>query len=354
LTATIFRLHLVRALRSRKDPILARGADAIPQNLTHAYPKISQLATFVEGLASGISIPVNGKPETNSMADTDSPFPLDEEIVEMCSGPGIPLIVFSGMTGRLGPLLALRAHFSGTVWAVQMTKTTPTTPLCRHAEFIVEKILQRRPKGPYRLAAYSGSGVLGVAIAKLLEDRGAEVLQFTFVDHFPLLFTRHNNERSLREELAMEHSIRSIIDMLKADPLFSGGSERITHLQAALAGSSDISDSVRGMIEGIRRFTTPLCDFLTEFYAPNAESSSSSFADAFTRWVSSVKAPFSLIIAEFGVNVTVPKASRGAWADLGAHLCSKPVAQRVIPGVGHHGIVADKRTATILQEWGSI
>ncbi|KAJ7347323.1 hypothetical protein DFH08DRAFT_618412, partial [Mycena albidolilacea] len=57
LTATIFRLHLVRASCSRKDTLLARGANAIPQDLTHAYPTISQLATFVEGLASGVSTP---------------------------------------------------------------------------------------------------------------------------------------------------------------------------------------------------------------------------------------------------------------------------------------------------------
>ncbi|KAJ7794428.1 Alpha/Beta hydrolase protein [Mycena olivaceomarginata] len=352
LTATIFRLHLVRALRSRKDTLLARGANAIPQDLTHAYPTISQLATFVEGLASGVSTPVNGRLETgNSVADTDSPFSLDDEIVEMCSGPGIPLIVFSGMTGRLGPLLALRAHFSGTLWAVQVIKTTPTTQLSRHAEFLVEKILQKQPNGPYRLAAYSGSGVLGVAVAKLLEKRGAWVVQLTFIDHFPLLFAHHEDERSLREEFAMKQTVQSIIDMLNADPLFLEGSERITHLKAALAGSPDVSESVQGMIEGLRRFGTPLCEFLAEFYAPNAESSS--FADALSGWVSSVRAPFSLIIAEFGVNATVAEASREAWADLGAHLCGKPVAQRIIPGVGHHGILADKRTATILQEWES-
>ncbi|KAJ7879268.1 hypothetical protein B0H14DRAFT_2341509, partial [Mycena olivaceomarginata] len=39
-----------------------------------------------------------------------------QTIVEICDGPGIPLIVFPGATGRIEPLLALRAHISGALY----------------------------------------------------------------------------------------------------------------------------------------------------------------------------------------------------------------------------------------------
>ncbi|KAJ7754149.1 hypothetical protein DFH07DRAFT_743950, partial [Mycena maculata] len=47
LTATIFRLHIVKALRTRD---LAQAATAIPQNLVYSRPTISQLSAFLEGL----------------------------------------------------------------------------------------------------------------------------------------------------------------------------------------------------------------------------------------------------------------------------------------------------------------
>ncbi|KAJ7339194.1 hypothetical protein DFH08DRAFT_748571, partial [Mycena albidolilacea] len=50
LTATVFRLHIVKALRSHQNSVLARAVDAIPQNLTYAYPTISQLASFLASL----------------------------------------------------------------------------------------------------------------------------------------------------------------------------------------------------------------------------------------------------------------------------------------------------------------
>lgn len=356
LTATVFRLHIVKALRSHQNSVLARAVDAIPQNLTYAYPTISQLASFLASLVGGLTDTVNREIDMGHSVATNhsSPLPESEEsIVEICSGPGIPLIVFPGATGRLGPLLALRAHFTGTLWGAQVTKETPA-PLASHAQFIVEKLLQKQPHGPYRLAAYSGSTVLGVAVAKLLEGRGEKVAQLSFIDHFPLLWTTEEHELLLREQLSLlvDRTVQSIIDMLYQEPLYGPGSEQIAQLEAALAGSSNAEKSAVVIIEGTRRMTPPLCEFLADFYPPNVQRTYSNFAEPFTLWVSSVQAPFSLLIAEFGIKITVPETSRRSWADLGAHLCHKSVEQRFITGVGHYGILADKRTAKFLEQRG--
>ncbi|KAJ7075175.1 putative aminoadipate reductase [Mycena belliarum] len=54
LTATVFRLRVVHAIRSRKD---AQAAKGIAQNLVYLYPTISRLSTYLEDLISGTATP---------------------------------------------------------------------------------------------------------------------------------------------------------------------------------------------------------------------------------------------------------------------------------------------------------
>ncbi|KAJ6591051.1 hypothetical protein DFH09DRAFT_891898, partial [Mycena vulgaris] len=109
LTATIFRIRITKNLRSSKDAALARAANAIPQNLIYAHPTISQLSVYLHHLVGGtegdMATPEIKLVPNVSAADHDSLSSLEENIVEICSGPGIPLILFPGSTGRLGPLL---------------------------------------------------------------------------------------------------------------------------------------------------------------------------------------------------------------------------------------------------------
>ncbi|KAJ6487079.1 hypothetical protein C8R47DRAFT_951995, partial [Mycena vitilis] len=121
-------------------------------------------------------------------ANPDNSTLVAETIVEICAGPGLPLIAFPGSTGSLAPLLALRTHFSGALWGVQVTDLTPISPFMTHAAFVTRKIREKQPLGPYRLCAFSGSAVLGVAVAKLLEEAGQGVIQLSFIDGFPLLW----------------------------------------------------------------------------------------------------------------------------------------------------------------------
>ncbi|KAJ7807640.1 hypothetical protein B0H13DRAFT_2482908 [Mycena leptocephala] len=256
------------------------------------------------------------------------------ELVEICTGPGIPLIVFPGVTGRIEPLLALRPHFPGTLWVFQVTKSTPVAPFSFHAQFVVDKIRQKQPNGPYRLAAYSGSSIIGVAVAKLLEESGEQVLQLTFIDGFPFVWTSDTNELLIREP-KLTRLINNTIDLLRHDP----STGPIANKSSSVAAAA--------------RWNAPLLQFLADFHSPNTQRSDagSDPTDPFVGWVSSVKAPFCVLIAEHGLLMTMPGGSRGDWADLGAHRCHKAVKQHFIAGVGHMGILADKRTAALLEQY---
>ncbi|KAJ6575613.1 putative aminoadipate reductase [Mycena vulgaris] len=70
LTATILRLRVISALRSRVDAFGTRAANTIAQNLVYSHPTISQLSTYLEGLVGG-----------TATADTASAESYVEELI---------------------------------------------------------------------------------------------------------------------------------------------------------------------------------------------------------------------------------------------------------------------------------
>ncbi|KAJ7200302.1 hypothetical protein GGX14DRAFT_572065 [Mycena pura] len=280
-----------------------------------------------------------------SVAKDASSYLSEETIVELRSGGGIPLIMFPGAPGRL-PLWALRFNFTGTLWGVQVTDSAPTASLPALAAFFVQKIIEKQPSGPYRLATYCASSVLGTVVARLLEESGQDVLQLAFIDHFPLLWTLEHIESVLRGSevsVGVDRFIPSILQLVHKDPLY-GSNQQIRHMEEAT--SADLEATARTKL-----LAFPLMQFLADFYPPHAQRSYSAFTDAFTSWMSSVKAPITLIIAEFGMINMVPEGSRTLWLDLGAGRCPKSVRQHFIDGVGHYGILADDRTAAFLEHY---
>ncbi|KAJ7664517.1 hypothetical protein DFH06DRAFT_985983, partial [Mycena polygramma] len=277
-----------------------------------------------------------------------------DTIVEIRPGGGIPLIVFCGGEGSLAPLLALRNHYSDTLWGIQVTESTPTGTFSGLAEFYTAKIREKRPHGPYRLAAYSQSCVVGVAVTKLLESAGEQVQQLTFIDQFPGLWTSDVTEQQIREQDIpdlLDEPIVSMISMLRSDPLYSPG-DRSAQLEAARVGSPKATQSDIETLQMTKRLIVPLLEFIVAFYPPDVPRSSSAFTEAFTRWFSAVKAPLSVLVAEFGTITTLPPTLQSSWADLGASRCLAPVDVHTIPGVGHYGILGDKLTASLLQRLG--
>ncbi|KAJ7624518.1 Alpha/Beta hydrolase protein [Roridomyces roridus] len=357
LTATIFRLHITKGLRSRK---LGKEAKAIPQHLVYSRPTIEELSIFLESLVAGTLSQT--ELQINPVAEYIAPMTSDTVVELRTEGDGVPLILFPGIRGTLDSLRTLRAHFRGTMWGIQIHDSTPIAPFATFAAFLTEKIREKRPHGPYRLASYSGSSVLVVAVAKALEESGEEVTQLSFIDQFPLYWTLESTYEALRDEEKRRTWAADVpnlsVELVAHDPLYGPESDRYKELKAIAAASAtgqphENEFELNRMV--IRqRLVTSLLDFLATFIAPtSAGSELAEYADAVNRWLSSVKAPLSAFTAEFGIVASIPEELRGEWGDLGASRCFKPVNHHFLDGVGHSGIMGDKRLSELLQQYAS-
>ncbi|KAJ6455209.1 hypothetical protein C8R45DRAFT_846044, partial [Mycena sanguinolenta] len=346
-------------------PLLSYGLDSLSATRLSAalqpYIQVSQIQLLagiswselrvgLTGRDSGTEFPtqLNGPAVAEKSLATDlSRSSTENAIVEICAGSGTPLILFPGGDGQLAPLLALRPIFPGTLWGIQVIETTPMDSLPALAAFWVEKIRQKQPNGPYRLAAFSASSVVSIAVAKSLEEQGQTVLQLSFIDHFPLVWTHETTASLLRERklpALADKAMAYMIELLRRDPAHADRTEQITQLEAAWARSPQAMEPYISTASITRRLAASLLQFLTDsFYSePGVE---------FAHWVSSVRAPLSVLIAEAGMKTMLPDTEGGLWEGLGAQLCPTQVEVQALTGVGHFGILADERAVAFLQRY---
>ncbi|KAF8209510.1 hypothetical protein K438DRAFT_1960508 [Mycena galopus ATCC 62051] len=273
------------------------------------------------------------------------PEPTAQPLVEICSGSGTPTIILPGANGVVGMFFGFQEHFQSALWAIQITESTPMNSLTTLLAFWKQQIHEKWPHGPYHFAGYSASSLLCVALTKTMEDAGEEVTQLTFLDHFPMLWVRFESDL-LRERTATEIRTFSdqlgyfVLEMLRNDPTI--GPEIVANYGAALLDLPDTPPHTRLMVKNWKALIPLLFNFLQQFCDP--DTSHDTFAGRLNAWVSSVKAPMLLIVAEYGV-VDCPL---GGWPDLGASRTSKPVKVHYLNGVGHFGIFGDERVAHIL------
>ncbi|KAJ7218352.1 hypothetical protein GGX14DRAFT_356888 [Mycena pura] len=271
------------------------------------------------------------------------PEPTAQPLVEICSGSGTPVIILPGANGVVGMFFGLQEHFQGALWAIQITESTPMNSITALLAFWKQTICDKWPLGPYRFAGYSASSLLCVALTKMMEDAGEEVAQLTFLDHFPMLWLRFESD-ILQERTALE--IRDFVDrlnyfvleMFHNDPTI--GPEIVTNYEAVLLDLPDTPPHIRLMVKNWKVMIPLLLDFLQQF----CDLANRTFTGRFNAWVSSVRAPMVLIVAEHGI-VNCPL---GRWPDLGASRTSKSVKVHYINEIGHFGLFGDKRVAHIL------
>ncbi|KAJ6550372.1 polyketide synthase dehydratase-domain-containing protein [Mycena vulgaris] len=266
-----------------------------------------------------------------------------QPLVEICSGPGVPVIILPGANGAIGVFFGLQEHFHGGLWAIQMTESTSLQSLPTLLAFWKQQICEKWPHGPYRFAGYSASSLLAVALAKMMEDDGEEVVQLTFFDHFPILWARLESDLLRVKTPTPDFVDRlgySILDMLRNDPTI--GPEIVANYEAAVLGSPNAPPHSRLIVKHWRAVVPLLWDFLQQFLP---KSSHNTFIGSLDAWVSSVKAPLVLIVAGYGIHVD---CKLGGWPDLGASRSSKSVKVYYLNGVGHFGIFGDECVARIL------
>ncbi|KAJ6599814.1 hypothetical protein DFH09DRAFT_1128873 [Mycena vulgaris] len=268
---------------------------------------------------------------------------LAQPLVQICHGSGTPLIILPAGNGSIGVFYGLQEHYQGELWGVQVTDSTPMDSLTGLAAFWKQQICEKWPHGPYRIAAFCGSAVHAVAMVKMLEDVGEEVLQLTFIDHSPTLIIQL--EEMFRDPSAVDYETfrtKLVLDFLHSDPTIAA--PILANYEAATQDpDAQVSPRLGFHIE--KAWVPTLFAFLHEFYPAGVDKSCDSFIGPFDAWVSSVKAPMAVLVAEWGA-ATSPLLGR--WPDLGASLISKPVRVYYISGVGHFGIFGDERTARLL------
>jgi aryl carrier-like protein len=277
-------------------------------------------------------------------SESSSPALPAQPFVEVCSGSGQPLIILPGGNGSMGLFFGLRSHYKGPLWAVQVTETTPLESLEALVGYWKDQICAKWPQGPYKLAAFSGSTLLSIALTKMLEDAGKEVLQLTFIDHCPALWLAEDAETRLREKTVADFrdfSDASLLELLRID---STSAEALVSYEAAINGLPDAPTTTLSEVKVLGSVMTLIFNFLHQFYPADRKKSHESFVGPFTAWLSSVKAPLVLLVAELGF----VHCSPDGWSDLGANRFTKPVKVHYINSVGHFGLFKDQRVAQIL------
>lgn len=131
-------------------------------------------------------------PTTSTMG---RPFAWDalhqpgQTILKLVIGSGTPLIILHGGAGDVTTFRAIQEQFTTPLWAIQPTPETPMDSIDILAHFYFEQIKKARPAGPYRIAGFSASSMVTLRLVQLLEANKDEVVQLTFIDHFPILFS---------------------------------------------------------------------------------------------------------------------------------------------------------------------
>ncbi|KAJ7727029.1 hypothetical protein B0H14DRAFT_2640971 [Mycena olivaceomarginata] len=254
-----------------------------------------------------------------------------------------PLIILPAGNGSIGIFYSLQAHYEGELWGLQVTDSTPMDSLTGLAAFWKEQICARWPHGPYRIARFLWLCSSRSRHVKMLEDAGEEVLQLTFIDHSPTLIIQL--EEMFRDPSVVDYETfrtKLVLDFLQSDPTIAA--PILANYEAA-ANDPDAQISHALGFTSRRRGFRFYSSFLHGFYPTGIDKSCDSFVGPYDAWVSSVKAPMTVLVAEWGA-ATSPLLGR--WPDLGASLISKPVRVDYISGVGHFGIFGDARTARLL------
>ncbi|KAL0563594.1 hypothetical protein V5O48_018470 [Marasmius crinis-equi] len=98
-------------------------------------------------------------------------------------------------------MVHFQEKFRSALWLVQVTPDLPRESLRGDAAYYYKKVKEIRPHGPYRLATYSGTHLIGFLIAEMMLNDGEQVIQLSLLDHTPsLMFSGLNQDSGFTSE----------------------------------------------------------------------------------------------------------------------------------------------------------
>ncbi|KAF5322707.1 hypothetical protein D9619_000350 [Psilocybe cf. subviscida] len=365
LCALSIRISITRGLLT-SGLVAAAITDTIPRDLVYLHPSISTLADFVSSATF-----LNGRvrPQTEgqclqSSFDEDlrwqAVLQCNDTLVELApnrSAEKPPLIIIHSGSGRLTSYRPfLRYH--GNVWGIQMTDVTPTESIDDIAAFYYQQIKGKWPQGPYRIASYSGSSMILMALVELAEQHGNEVVQFSMVEHFPSLFFGNVKPSEVRiddEEWTNEH-VKELIHQMATLLIPSMNIRaRLFSNAVAVRRNQEIIDSLMGTLK------TPVSELVlarmtmiqklslkflmsNRFLSLNNDGQKIWSSNLFRKWVGGIQARLTLHVATEGANVTIPEDIKEQRTDLGATALLGDVPFTLVTIEGDHSSVLVEET----------
>lgn len=300
-------------------------------------PTITKMAAFIYG----VTIVTNIMAGQNTEIETPVPDP-DATIVRFRNAPEgqVPLIMLHGGGGTISDLWLMKDKFVTGFWAIQVTPDTPLNSLEAQSDFYYQQIREQQSCGPYRLGGYSGSTILAIRLAILLEAAGETVSQLALIDQFPTMFI----EPSLPIHdcrAYTEQSIHRIADMFRRDSV----PRRVKvadEMVDAFYGRP--STELGKMLADMFPVTLSL---IIGFITSLNNNVKDSMMDDLVRWMKQVKAPVVLYAAKEGSQLTLPQTEE--WKDMGVRKVY-PDAEVITVEGNHFNIVSDETVCAHLQK----
>ncbi|KAI0032769.1 hypothetical protein K488DRAFT_49166, partial [Vararia minispora EC-137] len=336
-------LGIARADLAVEQPLVSFGLDSLgaarlAQNL-RAFVAVTQVQLL--GSTTAEDLLARHRAATSRAPD-------DEVVVRLVDGEGVPVITLHDVTGSVTTLLRLRPHFTTPLWVVQATRASPLHDLEELASFYYAEIKKRVPTGPYRLAAFSASSVLSVALVRAFEDAGDVVLSHTFIDHFPAFWARLADvpvpHGSTLGQAVRDAMVSSVIDMLQRDG--PSGAAQADEIAAAYAGG-DASVHTQELLRVFDGMTSSTLALMRE----KADGDFGQALPAVMKWMAGVRAPISVVIAADGIATTLPSEMRASWERLGVEHAQQAVTVHRVDA-GHFDVLGKRETADAMKGIG--
>lgn len=357
LTATSIRNSIMGALRKSHLPVGV--IRSLPPNFVFDLPTISALGAFVHGIILGAN---TVREQANISQEHERVYPefndeaipnQGQTVVKLREGTGeIPLILIHGAGGFVFEFASYAEKFRTAVWALQVTPDTPFRSLDEMAAFYFHKVKVEQPHGPYRLASYSATSILLIVLVKLFEDNGDTVLQAVMLDHFPATLVYSANKAGNPDPTNPENmkaiidgGIKAIGGLMNRDANWESLQRSLKQLLDAWDGMY-VNDIINIGVHNIKSYLTAITLFL---YDLTTERDGRASIEILARWMRTVKAPITVVVAREGSLGSFPKEDREEWADLGVKRCL-PDARVVFVSGGHYEFLTDDKVIDLLQE----
>ncbi|KAJ6473849.1 putative aminoadipate reductase [Mycena sanguinolenta] len=143
LAATIFRLRIIRVLRSLEEPSFAQAASTIEQNLVYSRPTIAALSRYLQDLVAGTGTDVVDKHAQIDALITKYTVGLETRATMAFNDEQPAVVLLTGSTGNLGSEILeslLKDQRVKTIYAFSRPSTARTLAE-RHSDIFQERSL---------------------------------------------------------------------------------------------------------------------------------------------------------------------------------------------------------------------